>query len=125
MAGAYSQFWTTTLVLAFSTVFFLLPSLARSSLSLFACIPLDDPKQVYSWAALAPGSHWAADPNQRCWSGWHAAWALSLGAPLAVLVCAILPLGIALLVTRNRHRLDSPDLIRRYGFLFRCDFCAS
>jgi hypothetical protein len=117
---AFHRLGTLTLVLFMVTIFFFLPALVRSGLTFFACIPLDNPNAVpYAWAGLAPGSYWVAGPNQPCWSGWHAKWAWCFGAPIIVLLCGIIPISIAALVFFNRHRLDSPELKRRFGFIYR------
>jgi hypothetical protein len=116
----FEHFGTLTLALFMVTVFFFLPALVRTGLGFLACIPLDDPKATpYAWAGLAPGSYWVAGPNQACWWGWHAKWAWSLGGPLVALLCVVVPISIAMLVWFNRGRLDSPELKRHFGFIYR------
>lgn len=116
----FEHFGTLTLVLAMVVVFFFLPVLVRNGLSFFACFPLDDPRaSPYAWAGLAPGSYWVAGPNQRCFSGWHAKWAFIFGIPLVMLLCVVMPIGIVALTYFNRGRLDSPQLKRHFGFIYR------
>jgi hypothetical protein len=105
--------------------FFFLPSILRSTFGWFACIPIDAPAAA-PYAAGAVGSFWLHDPDQRCYQGYHRAWAFGLGLPLLVLVCGLLPASILWVVLRNKQHLTDPAFMRHYGFLVRPymhDYC--
>eukprot|EP00879_Flechtneria_rotunda_P002277 GHRR01002468.1.p1 GENE.GHRR01002468.1~~GHRR01002468.1.p1 ORF type:complete len:306 (+),score=67.24 GHRR01002468.1:273-1190(+) len=98
--------------------FLFIPSVARTMLSLFACVPLDkDSSEPYCAAAV--GRYWVLDMSQQCFEGYHAAWAFALGIPLLFVLAVALPLGISLFMWHNRHNLTMPCLRRHYGFLYR------
>jgi hypothetical protein len=93
-------------------VFLFLPTWLNSVFSLFTCVKLDEGR---TW--------WVHDMSQQCFlpSGYHRKWALGLGVPLLVLLCVVLPLAVFLFMWRSRRskRLDDPDFIRHYGFMYR------
>jgi hypothetical protein len=99
--------------------FLFLPTWSHAVFSLFACVPLDVPAS-FPYAAEAVGSFWAQDMSQRCYAGYHRAWALGLGVPLLVLLCFVLPAGLLLFLWsgKRRGRLDSDNFRQQYGFLF-------
>ncbi|KAF6259604.1 hypothetical protein COO60DRAFT_1638284 [Scenedesmus sp. NREL 46B-D3] len=106
----------------FVCCFFYLPSVVRYGLSMFVCVKLDDPQALpYPWAAAAPGSFFLLDLNEECWApgGWHRVWALAYGVPLLVLLCGVLPLGLAGVIWANRRHLHAPWFRRRYGWVVR------
>jgi hypothetical protein len=103
---------------AFVAAFFFLPSVARSTFSLFACLPTDAPASP-PFVTAAVGSFWSLDLNMQCWVGVHRAFALGLGLPLLLLVCVGLPACILYRTITHRHNLAAPHITRHYGFLFR------
>jgi hypothetical protein len=70
------------------------------------------------YVAAAVGRFWVHDLDQPCFQGYHRAWTLALGLPLAVAVCLVLPACIAIVTVANRHRLASPDFQQHYGFIY-------
>jgi hypothetical protein len=105
--------------------FFVMPSILRSTFGWFACIPIDVPVAA-PYVAGAVGSFWLHDPDQRCYQGYHRAWALGLGLPLLLLVAGLLPAAILWVALRNRHRWTDPVFRHNYGFLVRSykpEFC--
>jgi hypothetical protein len=94
---------TATIVLSATVVLlFFLPTLQRVALGWFVCIPIDVPVAA-PYAARAVGSFWLHDPDQRCYQGYHRAWALGLGLPLLLLVAGLLPAAILWVTLRNRQ----------------------
>ena len=90
-------------------LFFFYPSLVRLSLSMFACIPLDNsgntPYPEYALANATRG-YLVSDIMQACWEGWHKVWALALGIPCVLLYCLGVPLCIAVLLVTNKDKLQ-------------------
>lgn len=103
---------STTMVV----VFFFLPSLVRTTFSLFTCVSIDQPVQA-PYKATAVGSYWVYDTAQLCYSGYHRGLALGLGIPLLFVIVLGLPAAVAVLMLRNRHQLKDPAFSRHYGFL--------
>lgn len=106
------------IVTAFVTLFFFLPSLARSAFGMFACIPVD---QATGWpyVAAAVGSHWVHDTQALCYDGYHSGWSVILGIPLLVGLCLLVPGFIVLVVVLNHKRLHEQQVRQQYGFLYR------
>eukprot|EP00879_Flechtneria_rotunda_P025546 GHRR01027151.1.p1 GENE.GHRR01027151.1~~GHRR01027151.1.p1 ORF type:complete len:357 (-),score=77.56 GHRR01027151.1:267-1184(-) len=98
--------------------FLFIPSVARTALSLFACVPVDKASSE-PYCAAAVGRYWVLDMGQQCFEGYHAAWAYALGIPLLFVLAVALPLGISLFMWQNRHNLTVPWFSRHYGFLYR------
>jgi hypothetical protein len=122
MRKSFESLGSTTIVLLFVCCFFYLPSVVRYGLSMFVCVKLDDPAALpYPWAATAPGSFFLLDLNEKCWApgSWHRVWALAYGVPLLVLLCGVLPLGLAGVIWANRQHLHAPWFRRRYGWVVR------
>jgi hypothetical protein len=98
--------------------FFFLPSVVRTLFSMFACMKIDTPVPP-PYEAAAVGWFWSYDTNTPCLQGLHLRWALGLGIPLITIVCLCLPAAILCVTLRNRSRLDDPDFMMHYGFLYR------
>ena len=108
-------------------LFFFYPFLTRVALGFFACLALDnvekgptatDPYPQYA-VANASGGYWVSDIQQPCWEGWHKAWALGLGVPLAAIFCLGVPLAVLLLLTLNRTKMDQHSTFSEcFGFLY-------
>jgi hypothetical protein len=122
LTKTFESLGSTTIVLLFVCCFFYLPSVVRYGLSMFVCVKLDDPAALpYPWAATAPGSFFLLDLNEKCWASgsWHRIWALAYGVPLLVLLCGVLPLGLAGVIWANKQHLHAPWFRRRYGWVVR------
>jgi hypothetical protein len=107
---------------AICIVFMFMPIWVGTVLSMFTCIPLDsvvDPP----YQATAVGSYWLEEMSQPCYSstGYHKKWALGLGAPLTVLFCLALPLGVFtfMWISRKRGKLSNTEFKKHYGFIFK------
>jgi hypothetical protein len=85
---------------------------------MFACMRLDDPVQP-PLVANAVGLWWELDMNQQCLTGYHLTWALAVGVPGVLLVCIVLPAGLASFTWRNRAHTDDSYFQLHYGFLVR------
>ena len=96
-------------------MFFFLPSIVRTAFGLFACIMIDKP-DTKPYLTLALGAFWKHDTDQLCFAGWHRGFALGLGIPLLLLVCAV-PLFSLWKTLPNRHLLASPAWRKHYSFL--------
>lgn len=105
---------------AIVVLFFFLPSLLRTTFSLFACIEIDKLQQKSSDRWLhATAKYWLLDVNQVCYGAWHKHWSLGLGIPMILVFCIALPVAVVLLVQCNKERLQSdPGFSRHYGFLY-------
>lgn len=120
LRARFKRLHSISLVMFFMCVFFFLPSVVRYILSLFVCVPLDDPQAPpYPWTAAAPGTYFLLDLNQQCWHGWHQVWALAYGIPVVFLLCGVLPCGLAALIWANRKNLHAPSFRRRWGWVVR------
>jgi hypothetical protein len=96
--------------------FLFYPIMLRSVMSLFACVPLDDPVSL-PYVANAVGSFWAADMTQQCYTGYHRWVAFGLGLPLLVLLVLALPVTMLGFILRHRKDLYS-DKFRHFSFMF-------
>jgi len=103
-------------------VFMFLPTWVHTALSLFTCVPLDNPVQP-PFQAEAVGRWWVEDLSELCYSrsGYHRGWALGLGIPLTLLFCVALPAGVAVFMwyARKNGRLHNPQFKRHYGWICR------
>ena len=109
-------------------LFFFYPTFLRLALGFFACYGLDSPKSMVEGGndpyphyavANASGGYWVSDIQQPCWEGWHKAWALGLGVPLAAIFCLGVPLAVLLLLTLNRTKMDQRSTFSEcFGFLY-------
>eukprot|EP00877_Chromochloris_zofingiensis_P009217 jgi/Chrzof1/4549/Cz14g17250.t1 len=99
---------------------FFYPFLVRSAWSMLACYQIDDDSQgLYPQYLKAVGSYWVFDVEQKCWEGWHMKWALALGVPCVVVFCVGVPVGIVLILSRNRSRLKDLSFRMHFGFMYR------
>ena len=55
----------------------------------------------------------------KCYMGEHVLWALYLGVPFILIAVIGLPLLAFSTLSKNSTNLDSPDVLKKYGFLFR------
>jgi len=101
-------------------IFMFLPAWVSTALSLFACVPLDDP-DVWPYQAESVGRFWVQDMSIPAFQGRHRGWALGLGIPLTLLFCLVLPVATFtfMWVSRSRGRLADADFQQRFGFLYR------
>lgn len=106
---------------AIVVIFFFLPSLARTSLSMFACVTIDQLGASSTDTGLtAVGKYWLLDPQQACFEGYHFRWALGLGFPLLILICIALPAAVYFITRRSgTNSLQKPGFSLHYGFLYR------
>jgi hypothetical protein len=96
---------------------FFLPSLVRIGLGFFACISIDKPGSQYATANAKHG-YFASSIQQACYAGWHRKYALSLGVVTCVMFCVGIPVGLWVLLYRNRSKVDA-STPSRLSFLFR------
>jgi len=123
---AHYPSWRSTLpVASIMCLFFFYPWLVRIGLGFFSCIPLDsmgdesssDPYPQYA-VANARWGYWSADMQQACYTGWHMRWAMGLGVPAVLLFCVGVPVGIAVLLYRNRRKIDGSAPPSKLAFLY-------
>jgi hypothetical protein len=100
-------------VLFMVIVFFFLTNLAKTALSLFACIEL----QGDATGQLPAQQLWLLDVSVQCGSPLHRRWMLGLGVPLVVLF-GVLPVAVAVLLWSVRGRLTDASVQRHIGFLY-------
>lgn len=116
---------TEVVVAGLVVVFFFYPALVNTSLSMFACIPVDnarlasDPYPQFAVANASSG-YWVWDMRQPCWQGEHWRWGLGLGLPCVVCFCVLVPGAVWLFLRANRARLTCPAVRNRVGFLYHC-----
>lgn len=103
-------------------LFVLYPQLLRPAVSLFACQRLDYPPPAtypqYSQLNHSRG-YWEHDMNMKCYTGWHAGYALALGIPVVLLLIVGWPAYILGVITRWRNELDQPHVFKKYGGLYK------
>eukprot|EP00878_Enallax_costatus_P010121 GHUV01010566.1.p1 GENE.GHUV01010566.1~~GHUV01010566.1.p1 ORF type:complete len:453 (+),score=58.75 GHUV01010566.1:1879-3237(+) len=106
---------------AIVVLFFFLPSLARTTFSLFACVTVDKLGASSTDVGLAAvGRFWLLDLQQSCYEGYHLGWSLGLGVPLLLFICFALPGAIFGLAVKNtKQAVYHPSFARHYGFLFQ------
>lgn len=97
-------------------VFFFWPSLVYSSLSWFACYPIDRAGDPGALAAAKYG-YWVSDIQQECFSGWHKKWVLAFAVPVAAMVLS-LPLQVAGFFYMNRAKLQTEQFKAVVGFMY-------
>jgi hypothetical protein len=106
-------------------LFILYPFLVQTSLGMFACIHVDNahhPTDSYPQYAVANASrgYWIWDVQQACWEGWHMAWGLGLGLPCMLSFCILVPLGMFMVLHRNRAGPGGCSEHSHVGFLYHC-----
>lgn len=99
------------------TLFFW-PSLVYTSLSWFACIPIDraranDPGAV----CTAARGYWIFDIDQACYTGWHKTYTLALGIPVAIILLGT-PLNILSGFYMHRAKLHTEQFKAIVGFMY-------
>ncbi|KXZ46022.1 hypothetical protein GPECTOR_48g455 [Gonium pectorale] len=102
-------------------VFILYPGWAQAALSVFACYMVDDGSGPFPEKQKAAWRHgyWIRDMAQECYSGVHLRLYVPIGIVAVVLVCFGPPLASFGLLWSHRSKLrSSPDVRRRYGFLY-------
>jgi hypothetical protein len=101
-------------------LFYAYPTLLRTSLMFFACMPIDSASPGSLVKLLShKGGYFAMDLTQECWAGWHRTWALGLGIPSLILTCVVIPVGMFWLLKANAPRLDELKFREHFGFLYR------
>jgi hypothetical protein len=100
-------------------VFFSYPTLLRTALRFFACLPIDSasPGSLVKLLSHKQG-YLTMDLTQECWAGWHKAWTLGLGVPAVFLTCVVIPVGLFWLLKANEGRADELRFRQHYGFLY-------
>ena len=88
-------------------LFGIYPTLVKSIFSIFRCSEVISGKQYLE-----------DDYSVQCWVGWHPTFAL------AAVLCGVvylfgIPLGIVMILRKNRHRLTEPRFISTFGFVYR------
>lgn len=116
---------TEVVVASLVVLFFFYPALAHTSLSMFACVRVDDAASAsdpYPQYAIANSStgYWVFDVRQACLQGEHLRWGLGLGLPFVICYCVLVPCGVWLFLHANRTRLTCAVVRDRMGFLYHC-----
>jgi hypothetical protein len=105
-------------LITLAAVFFFYPSLVRTCLQLFVCLPVhlgaDSTKEVQRV--------WAGHSDMQCGTGAHALLRPTVGVIGVLFVCFGMPLGLAFLLLRSSScaRMQSPASWLRFGSLMRC-----
>lgn len=107
-------------------LFFAYPTLLRTGLRFFACLPLDSPTRasVNTNNSTVPllthkAGYLTMDLNQECWVGWHRSWTIGVGVPTVLITCVLMPVGLFWLLKANAARADELRFRETYGFLYR------
>ncbi|KAG2423202.1 hypothetical protein HXX76_010970 [Chlamydomonas incerta] len=124
---AYADYklpWTQQLgVLLIVSSFILYPSLAQTSLAIFACYTLDTGDGTFpqNQLTISHDGWWLRNMNQRCYQGDHLALYLPIGVVAVVVFCVAPPLSYLLITVINaRHkRLHKPAIQVQFGFLYQ------
>jgi hypothetical protein len=103
-------------------LFLFLPTWLHATFALFTCVTLDVAAS-FPYQAEAVGAFFASDMSEQCYKagGYHRAWALGLGAPLLVLFCLVVPVGlfVFLWLSKRHRKLDEDNFRKHFGFLYR------
>jgi hypothetical protein len=111
-------------IVAIVVVFYAFPTVVKTALSFFACLPIDDPSQQ-PYPEFAVRNHTAGyslmDISAECYVGWHKAWAFGLGLPAVVVLCVGVPVWLLVFLVRAGRRGKAADASfqEKFGFLFR------
>jgi len=102
-------------------VYFAFPTLVQSSLSFFACLPIDNASKG-PYAEFAVNNHTSGyfvwDMEQECFTCWHKAWGFGLGLPAVLLLCVGVPLFLLWFFKVNQAKCSDATFRARYGFLY-------
>jgi hypothetical protein len=99
-------------------VLFFWPSLVYSSLSWFACYPIDQSSTADPGAVrTAARGFWVSDIQQPCFEGWHRKWTLAYGVPVLVIILGT-PLNIFGGFYMNRAKLQTEQFKSIVGFMY-------
>ena len=96
------------IVSAVVTAFMLHMSLAQTTLRLFTCEELDDTGRAFL----------VADPNVECSSASNQVWMWGVGLPAFFVYGVGIPLSASIILWLRRKRLDSPEVLGTFGFLY-------
>ena len=104
-----------------TVVFYYYPGIISTLLSIYSCqtVDRDDTTLAYYGNAQAVGQFWVQDYSMQCYQGWHMIMALAVGVPGVLLWCISVPLGTALFLRRNQHRLDEPLFEANFGMMYQ------
>jgi len=97
---------TTIIIICFEQQ----PEVLKSAFSLFDCVNLyreDHPLRFLQ------NSY-----DVQCWQGQHLFWLLVLALPTLLLWIIILPGSIVYILRKNRNKLDDPEIIHKYSFIY-------
>jgi hypothetical protein len=122
--GAFplQSYGSSLYVLALVVLFLFHPMMVRAVLALAACHTLDKAGQGSYWQysqATADSGFWEHDMGQACWEGYHRRWALGLGIPAGLLVLVVVPVGVWVMLARNKGNLTEHSFKVHWGFLYR------
>jgi hypothetical protein len=109
-------------MVAIIVAFYAYPTLVKASLSVFACLPIDDasgPDAEYAVRNHSKG-YWVYDGlTKECYLGWHKVWALGVGLPATLVFCVLLPVSLFLFLWFSSNRVSYTAFREQYGFLYR------
>jgi hypothetical protein len=89
-------------------LFFFQPSLLRLNFSVFNCLE------------LAPGKYFMIDEMSiQCWTRRHLTFTIAVALPSLLVWCIGVPIILAVVLTKNRSRLDEITEKLKYGFLYK------
>jgi hypothetical protein len=118
IAGAGQGFASVVMCIAFM----FMPVWVGTVLSMFTCIPLDNPTTT-PYQAAAVGKFWLEDMSQACYSSssYHKWWALGLGIPLTFFFCVAMPAGVFCFMwySCKQGKLGNKQFRKQYGFMYR------
>jgi hypothetical protein len=109
-------------LITLAAVFFFYPSLVRTCLQVFVCLP------VHSGDTTTGITHkWAGYANMQCGTGAHAVLRPTVGIIGVLFVCLGMPVGMAVLLLRSsrhwqldQHSRQTQQSLLRFGSLMRC-----
>lgn len=111
-------------IVAVVVVFYAFPTVVKTVLSFFACLPIDDAsQQPYPEYAVRNHTAWYSlmDVNAECYVGWHRNWAFGLGLPAVLVLCVGLPVWLLVFLLRPGRSGEAAEASfqEQFGFLFR------
>ncbi|GMH44751.1 hypothetical protein BSKO_12703 [Bryopsis sp. KO-2023] len=105
---------------ALSMVYVFYTYLTRTLSQILNCVSADSKNvEGFEGVSINYRTYWAEDTDVVCWEGHHLSLLLILGIPMLLAVSAGAPVGLLIVLTRNRDRLNKREFLERYGFLYK------
>ena len=95
--------------------YFIYIGMTKNLLRFFACTHVSDDREGADWHRYV----WEEDTGVECYEGLHALLIGILVLPLLLAVSFGFPVGMLVILRRNKSRLNQEDFIKTFGFLYK------